>query len=194
MPEIQRESATAGKRRTNATEQSRRQAPILQARRRLMRRLSVLALTGLMLLVWVTGKGVTITAGLRTYNLAAGAPIRLVPVLNGRCPAGRGHCFENSNGSNRRGFESLTFRHFMKSKLFFGLAAYLVAAGLVVLLAVEVAKTKPRINPLPDQSHWSKWSTPYNTKADGWQREHGIVQYRTNLDSGLVIERNIREP
>lgn len=39
---------------------------------------------------------------------------------------------------------------------------------------------------------WSKWSTPYNTAADGWYREHGIIQCRTNLDTGLVEERNVR--
>lgn len=39
---------------------------------------------------------------------------------------------------------------------------------------------------------WSRWSLPYNTRADGWAHEHGIVQYRTNLDTGLVEERNVR--
>jgi hypothetical protein len=40
--------------------------------------------------------------------------------------------------------------------------------------------------------HWSKWSVPYDTARDGWSRDHGIVQYRTNLDTGLVEERSVQ--
>lgn len=40
--------------------------------------------------------------------------------------------------------------------------------------------------------HWSKWSVPYDTTPRGWYFECGLVQYRTNLDSGLVEVRGVR--
>lgn len=73
------------------------------------------------------------------------------------------------------------------------IAACTVWALLVVMASILIANHMLGPRPTPPKTHWSKWSTPYNTRADGWTHEHGIVQYRTNLDTGAVIERNVRE-
>jgi hypothetical protein len=55
----------------------------------------------------------------------------------------------------------------------------------------------PALSPLQrnaerENSCWSKWSAPHDTSVNGWYREHGVVQYRTNLVTRLVEERNVR--
>lgn len=43
----------------------------------------------------------------------------------------------------------------------------------------------------PDKK-WSKWSTPVDTGTNGFWLQNGLIQYRTNLDTGLIERRTIQ--
>lgn len=58
-----------------------------------------------------------------------------------------------------------------------------VLAGVVIFKSVEA--TRPQILNTPE--HWSKWSAANHPYSE-W---NGALQYRTNLDTGLIEVRNI---
>jgi hypothetical protein len=86
----------------------------------------------------------------------------------------------------------------MKKNIFIGFVAFaigLIAGVLWLNLNSHAAAQQRRPTPTGAtamDADWSKWSAPHDTSVNGWYREHGVVQYRTNLVTGLVEERNVQ--
>ena len=54
-----------------------------------------------------------------------------------------------------------------------------------------LAKTLICQNSFNQGERWSKWSAPIDTRTQGWYYQRGIIQYRTNLDTGRVEMRGV---
>lgn len=80
----------------------------------------------------------------------------------------------------------------MLKKLIPWAVALLVTAVLIVMVSIQIANTVPRVTPAERTPRWSLWSIPEDTTTNGWYRERGVIQYRTNLDTGLVERRTVQ--
>lgn len=69
----------------------------------------------------------------------------------------------------------------------------LVAFVVGVIVAPPFHKKDVVIkNSFNQGERWSKWSTPIDTRPQGWYYERGTIQYRTNLDTGEVAVRGVQ--